>query len=146
VAVNDALSQSPPALVQTSTPTSQSSTGLAFDEEAKLVYGVILSLRNMIRKLSGRYEPAHCFPRRHLNYDAEMNNLSTIVPPHTNFMSTRHFQATNSSFSVTPTLIPFDSFCAKSMLVLSLNTSCGIPLSEWIHGSMVWITSIFVLA
>jgi trafficking protein particle complex subunit 1 len=31
------------------------STGLAFDEEAKLVYGVILSLRNMIKKLSGRY-------------------------------------------------------------------------------------------
>lgn len=30
------------------------STGLSFDEEAKLVYGVILSLRNMIKKLSGR--------------------------------------------------------------------------------------------
>jgi len=29
---------------------------LPFDEEAKLVYGVILSLRNMIRKLSGRDE------------------------------------------------------------------------------------------
>ncbi|SJK97808.1 related to multiple myeloma protein 2 [Armillaria ostoyae] len=32
------------------------STGLSFDEEAKLVYGVILSLRNMIKKLSGRDE------------------------------------------------------------------------------------------
>lgn len=31
------------------------STGLPFDEEAKLVYGVIISLRNMVRKLSGRY-------------------------------------------------------------------------------------------
>ena len=30
------------------------STGLSFDEEAKLVYGVVLSLRNMIKKLSGR--------------------------------------------------------------------------------------------
>lgn len=29
-------------------------TGLPFDEEAKLVYGVILSLRNMVKKLSGR--------------------------------------------------------------------------------------------
>lgn len=29
---------------------------LTFDEEAKLVYGVILSLRNMIKKLSGRDE------------------------------------------------------------------------------------------
>jgi hypothetical protein len=27
---------------------------LPFDEEAKLVYGVVLSLRNMARKLSGR--------------------------------------------------------------------------------------------
>lgn len=30
------------------------STGLPFDEETKLVYGVILSLRNMVQKLSGR--------------------------------------------------------------------------------------------
>nr|XP_019050227.1 hypothetical protein I302_00652 [Kwoniella bestiolae CBS 10118]OCF29157.1 hypothetical protein I302_00652 [Kwoniella bestiolae CBS 10118] len=30
--------------------------GLPFDEEAKLVYGVILSLRNMVKKLSGRDE------------------------------------------------------------------------------------------
>ncbi|KAL0566980.1 Trafficking protein particle complex subunit BET5 [Marasmius crinis-equi] len=32
------------------------STGLSFDEEAKLVYGVVLSLRNMIKKISGRDE------------------------------------------------------------------------------------------
>lgn len=47
----------PPPLLQTPTsPITQhlTSTGLAFDEEAKLVYGVILSLRNMIQKLSGR--------------------------------------------------------------------------------------------
>lgn len=30
------------------------STGLPFDEEAKLVYGVLLSLRHMVQKLSGR--------------------------------------------------------------------------------------------
>lgn len=29
--------------------------GLPFDEQAKLVYGVLLSLRNMVKKLSGRY-------------------------------------------------------------------------------------------
>ena len=34
--------------------TALSSTGLPFDEEAKLVYGVVISLRNMIKKLSGR--------------------------------------------------------------------------------------------
>lgn len=28
--------------------------GLPFDEESKLVYGVVLSLRNMVRKLSGK--------------------------------------------------------------------------------------------
>ena len=28
--------------------------GLPFDEEAKLVYGVVMSLRNMVKKLSGR--------------------------------------------------------------------------------------------
>lgn len=38
---------------QSSVP-SASSTGLAFDEEAKLVYGVVISLRNMIKKLSGK--------------------------------------------------------------------------------------------
>jgi hypothetical protein len=27
---------------------------LPFDEEAKLVYGIVLSLRNMVRRLSGR--------------------------------------------------------------------------------------------
>ena len=31
--------------------------GLPFDEEAKLVYGVVLSLRNMVKKLAGRYVP-----------------------------------------------------------------------------------------
>jgi len=35
---------------------SGASAGLPFDEEAKLVYGVVLSLRNMVRRLSGRDE------------------------------------------------------------------------------------------
>ncbi|KAF9465061.1 TRAPP complex subunit bet5, partial [Collybia nuda] len=56
VAVNDKSSHSPitPLLQTPAPPLALSSTGLAFDEEAKLVYGVILSLRNMIRKISGR--------------------------------------------------------------------------------------------
>ncbi|WOO85187.1 Transport protein particle subunit bet5 [Vanrija pseudolonga] len=33
-----------------------SNAGLPFDEEAKLVYGVVLSLRNMVKKLSGKDE------------------------------------------------------------------------------------------
>ncbi|WVQ62732.1 uncharacterized protein L199_000880 [Kwoniella botswanensis] len=49
------------SLVSNGTLTSQSNKlslpkGLPFDEEAKLVYGVILSLRNMVKKLSGRDE------------------------------------------------------------------------------------------
>jgi len=52
VAVNDEITPDQAAAAQSSTPQS----GLAFDEEAKLVYGVVLSLRNMIRKLSGKDE------------------------------------------------------------------------------------------
>jgi len=37
-------------------PPTPASTGLPFDEEAKLVYGVVISLRNMIKKLAGRDE------------------------------------------------------------------------------------------
>jgi len=55
IAVNE--ESAPYSLLQAApAPPPQPSTGLPFDEEAKLVYGVILSLRNMIRKLSGRDE------------------------------------------------------------------------------------------
>ena len=37
-------------------PPAASNKGLPFDEEAKLVYGVVLSLRNMVKKLSGKQE------------------------------------------------------------------------------------------
>ncbi|EDQ99485.1 TRAPP complex subunit bet5, partial [Laccaria bicolor S238N-H82] len=46
----------PPTPLLATNPPGTSSTGLAFDEEAKLVYGVVISLRNMIKKLSGRDE------------------------------------------------------------------------------------------
>jgi hypothetical protein len=39
---------------QTTTTGAASGVGLPFDEEAKLVYGVILSLQNMVKRLSGR--------------------------------------------------------------------------------------------
>ncbi|WAQ90293.1 hypothetical protein PtA15_12A281 [Puccinia triticina] len=35
--------------------------GLPFDEEAKLVYGVVFSLRNMVQKLAGKQEVLHCY-------------------------------------------------------------------------------------
>jgi len=58
VAINEMNSQSiaSPLLQAPPSPIAVSSTGLAFDEEVKLVYGVVISLRNMIKKLSGREE------------------------------------------------------------------------------------------
>ena len=58
IAVNEPTQQqvSTPLLQAPPPPAGLTSTGLAFDEEAKLVYGVILSLRNMVKKLSGRSE------------------------------------------------------------------------------------------
>ncbi|OJA20870.1 hypothetical protein AZE42_02973 [Rhizopogon vesiculosus] len=53
-----AVGEDPP--VQDPVEHARSST-LPFDEEAKLVYGVILSLRNMVKKLSGRDEQFTCY-------------------------------------------------------------------------------------
>ncbi|KZT11033.1 TRAPP complex subunit bet5 [Laetiporus sulphureus 93-53] len=46
----------PPRPSSPFTPAPPSNAMLTFDEESKLVYGVVLSLRNMIKKLSGRDE------------------------------------------------------------------------------------------
>lgn len=58
VALSDATHQSQGTVMPQSAPSAASGggTGLPFDEESKLVYGVILSLRNMIKRLSGRDE------------------------------------------------------------------------------------------
>ncbi|KAH9948545.1 snare-like protein [Amylocystis lapponica] len=54
VAVNDDAPRTPlPTATATHPQPSPASDVLTFDEEAKLVYGVVLSLRNMIKKLSG---------------------------------------------------------------------------------------------
>ena len=83
IAVNE--ESAPSSLLQgTSAPLPQSSTGLPFDEEAKLVYGVILSLRNLIRKLSGRYGLVLCQSTQLLMKGLGMNSLSTTVHQLTN--------------------------------------------------------------
>ncbi|KAF7288690.1 TRAPP complex subunit [Mycena chlorophos] len=60
VAVNEAAPAPPSPLLMAApaspAPVNITSTGLSFDEESKLVYGVILSLRNMIKKISGKDE------------------------------------------------------------------------------------------
>jgi trafficking protein particle complex subunit 1 len=56
VGMNEKSNQLPTTpLAQSSSASTASSTGLPFDEEAKLVFGVVISLRNMIKKISGRY-------------------------------------------------------------------------------------------
>jgi len=58
VAINDDVPRTPlPSQMQSSAaqPPPPNSM-LSFDEEAKLVYGVVLSLRNMVKKLSGKDE------------------------------------------------------------------------------------------
>lgn len=54
IAVNEDVPRMPQTSQAAATTQQASSTSLSFDEEAKLVYGVVLSLRNMIKKLSGR--------------------------------------------------------------------------------------------
>jgi hypothetical protein len=65
VALHDTSHQSQGTVVpqpaQPSATAGTGGTGLPFDEEAKLVYGVILSLRNMIKRLSGRYATSPAF-------------------------------------------------------------------------------------
>ncbi|KAF8844345.1 snare-like protein [Paxillus ammoniavirescens] len=51
-----ATAEDPSSTLTQATLDTPKSNALSFDEEAKLVYGVILSLRNMIKKLSGRDE------------------------------------------------------------------------------------------
>lgn len=59
IAVNDDPPRTPLPPARSQSPTPQhpqqlASAALTFDEEAKLVYGVVLSLRNLVKKLSGR--------------------------------------------------------------------------------------------
>ncbi|GMK59059.1 hypothetical protein CspeluHIS016_0700740 [Cutaneotrichosporon spelunceum] len=50
------FSSSGPGTPGAATVAPKRQAGLPFDEESKLVYGVVLSLRNMVKKLSGKDE------------------------------------------------------------------------------------------
>lgn len=54
--------------------------GLPFDEESKLVYGVVLSLRNMVKRLSGRYvsTPLSSPPSLFRGYRADLCLLCVV--------------------------------------------------------------------
>ena len=57
VAVGESSASPAPLLMTKPSPSPVPTTGLSFDEEAKLVYGVVLSLRNMVKKLAGKSVP-----------------------------------------------------------------------------------------
>jgi len=57
VAVGESGAGASPAPLLATKPSPVATTGLSFDEEAKLVYGVVLSLRNMVKKLAGKSVP-----------------------------------------------------------------------------------------
>lgn len=57
MAVGESSASPAPLLMTKPSPSPVPTTGLSFDEEAKLVYGVVLSLRNMVKKLAGKSVP-----------------------------------------------------------------------------------------
>ncbi|KAL8280751.1 hypothetical protein RQP46_006755 [Phenoliferia psychrophenolica] len=64
----------------------ESRSGLAFDEEAKLVYGIIFSLRNMVKKLAGREDDSfHSFStsayKLHYLYTATAYHFVLVTSP-----------------------------------------------------------------
>jgi hypothetical protein len=130
VAVHDSRAASPPPpLLQTAATLAQpaasaSSTALPFDEEAKLVFGVVYSLRNMIKKLSGRFvssDPqSSCLLTRRRT--ATSSSRATR-PRHTACTSSRRSRDTSSFCSVTPPVTVSASYYARSTSARSSSTS-----------------------
>ena len=137
----------PPPSTQQSQPSVMTSD-LSFDEEAKLVYGVVLSLRNMIKKLSGRsvWAPLRqTVVLKSIVIPIEMSLLQVIGRLRTNYISMKQFQATNSSSWRTPKLILCGPSYSRYTQVLSWSTLCAIPCLKWIQKNMVSTTNTSVL-
>ena len=116
--------------------------GLPFDEEAKLVYGVILSLRNMVKKLSGRCVSVHLnlllpspFPPKSLLLGFMLNGVSRSERKHlhrtkrhsTSYIYTKPSLDIDSSFFQTHLPIHSASSFDRYTLAHLLTMSCGIP-------------------
>jgi hypothetical protein len=100
VALNENRQSNSPQQTPTAAKPAAATEALPFDEEAKLVYGVVLSLRNMIKKLSGRC--VH-FSLSHLPHftieefpQLETTNLSITERTHTSSISSRLRRDTSS--------------------------------------------------
>lgn len=124
------------------------STGLPFDEEAKLVYGVILSLRNMVKRLSGRYVLLHLRanskPRPHRLL--ETSSLSTIAHQHIKCICTKRSRDISLSCSAIPMPSPSVTCYNPSIQDPFWSTSFEIRSSNWIPEIEVSTTSTFELA
>jgi hypothetical protein len=73
VAVGEPSSTPPPIPAKTPPVVTAPMSKLSFDEEAKLVYGVIFSLKGMVQKLSGRWAQV-------ANRAGRKPNLSHVCP------------------------------------------------------------------
>lgn len=124
------------------------STGLPFDEEAKLVYGVILSLRNMVKRLSGRYVSLHLRTdgKPHPHRLLETNSLSIIAHQHIRCTCTKRSRDISLLCSAIPTPNLSVTFCNPSIQGPFWSTSCEIRSSNWIPESGASTTSTFELA
>lgn len=114
---------------------SQQKQGLPFDEEAKLVFGLILSLRSMIKKLSGKYVDVDCsrttgslerihFPIIYCNTETRTSQVTTLL--RIVYIYSKHSADTNSSFSPTPPSTPCVLFLNRYTLDLLSNMLLGI--------------------
>lgn len=122
---------------------------LPFDEEAKLVYGVVLSLRNMIKKLSGKCVhpllPPHSLSILFLRC-AGTSSSSTTRRPRTSCISSRRSRATSLSCFPTAPRTRSASSSARSTRGLSSSTLSATRWSQWTPRSAGSTTSTSVSA
>jgi hypothetical protein len=132
---DDMHSASPPPLQSVGQQPAQpaaASSALPFDEEAKLVFGVIYSLRNMIKKLSGRCAIPDMRPIRLSNRITEATNNSQVIRRQDiGYTYSRQCLVTSLLCSAIqrPRICAWS--CAKSMSALSLNMSSATRSCRW---------------
>ncbi|EIW82920.1 snare-like protein [Coniophora puteana RWD-64-598 SS2] len=92
------------------------SNALPFDEEAKLVYGVVISLRNMVKKLSGRDELFTSYRtsayRLHLLETVSGYKFVMLSDPNTDnlrFVMRQLYNGPFIDYAVRNPLVPMDS-------------------------------------
>jgi hypothetical protein len=100
---------------------SERSNRLPFDEEAKLVYGVLLSLRHMVQKLSGRLVQITIAADQRLSAPslARTKPFRVTQQRHISYIISKLYQDTSSSCSLIHLRMRCGSFFDRSTLVRS---------------------------